>query len=203
MEFEPKRAAASPKQGRGSGRNFLCDLGRTLLLALISLTLGVNVYLWNAKRLVGNALPTPFGYGVSVVLSGSMEPTLSVHDLVLIRETPAVKAGDVVVYQSENELIIHRVISVGEDTLITQGDANSSADEPISHGAVKGVLVASVPHVGILVLALKNPVVVILLLAAAFLLMELSYRKEKRSDDRELEEIKAEIHRLQREQYDT
>jgi signal peptidase len=200
MEFEPKRAAASPKQGRGSGKNFLYDLGRTLLLVLISLTLGVNVYLWNAKRLVGNALPTPFGYGISVVLSGSMEPTLSVHDLVLIRETPAVETGDVVVYQSENELIIHRVISVGEDTLITQGDANSSADEPISRSAVKGVLVASVPHVGILVLALKNPVVVILLLAAAFLLMELSYRKEKRSDDRELEEIKAEIHRLQREQ---
>jgi signal peptidase len=200
MEFEPKRAAASPKQGRGSGKNFLYDLGRTLLLVLISLTLGVNVYLWNAKRLVGNALPTPFGYGISVVLSGSMEPTLSVHDLVLIRETPAVEAGDVVVYQSENELIIHRVISVGENTLITQGDANSSADEPISRSAVKGVLVASVPHVGILVLALKNPVVVILLLAAAFLLMELSYRKERRFDDRELEEIKAEIRRLQREQ---
>jgi signal peptidase len=199
MEFESKRAAASPKQGRGSGKNFLYDLGRTLLLVLISLTLGVNVYLWNAKRLVGNALPTPFGYGISVVLSGSMEPTLSVHDLVLIRETQAVETGDVVVYQSENELIIHRVISVGEDTLITQGDANSSADEPISRSAVKGVLVASVPHVGILVLAMKNPVVVILLLAAAFLLMELSYRKEKRSDDRELEEIKAEICRLQRE----
>jgi signal peptidase len=199
MEFEPKRAAASPKQGRGSGKNFLYDLGRTLLLVLISLTLGVNVYLWNAKRLVGNALPTPFGCGISVVLSGSMEPTLSVHDLVLIRETPAVETGDVVVYQSENELIIHRVISVGEDTLITQGDANSSADEPISRSAVKGVLVASVPHVGILVLALKKPVVV-LLLAAAFLLMELSCRKERRFDDRELEEIKAEIRRLQREQ---
>jgi signal peptidase len=200
MEFESKRAATSPKQGRGSGKNFLYDLGRTLLLVLISLTLGVNVYLWNAKRLVGNALPTPFGYGISVVLSGSMEPTLSVHDLVLIRETQAVETGDVVVYQNENELIIHRVISVGENTLITQGDANSSTDEPISRSAVKGVLVASVPRVGILALALKKPVVVILLLAAAFLLMELSYRKERRSDDRELEEIKAEIRRLQREQ---
>jgi signal peptidase len=200
MELESNRAAASPKQGRGSGRKCLQNLGRTLLLVLISLTLGVNVYLWNAKRLVGNALPTPFGYGISVVLSGSMEPTLSVHDLVLIRETQAVEVGDVVVYQSENELIIHRVISVGKDTLITQGDANSSADEPIPRSAVKGVLVASVPHVGILVLALKKPVVVVLLLAAAFLLMELSYRKERRFDDRELEEIKAEIRRLQREQ---
>ena len=53
---------------------------RLLLLILCGLILGVNVYLANANSLVGNQLPTPFGYGAAVVLSGSMEPEFSKGD---------------------------------------------------------------------------------------------------------------------------
>ena len=45
--------------------------------------MGINVYLWNASSLAGNAMPMPFGFGMAVVLSGSMEPVLSVNDLLL------------------------------------------------------------------------------------------------------------------------
>ena len=43
---------------------------RTVFLVAVALVLGVNVYLWNARSLMGNALPMPFGYGCAVVLSG-------------------------------------------------------------------------------------------------------------------------------------
>jgi signal peptidase len=138
----------------------------------------------------------PFGYGASVVLSGSMEPVLSVNDLVILKETQEVQPGDVVVYESGGELIIHRVQTVDGDTITTKGDANNVADEPFDVSNVRGKMVAVFPVVGGLARILKTPAGTIVLLAAAFVLIELSYRSEHRQDDDEVEEIKAEIRRL-------
>lgn len=41
---------------------------RRILLIIIGLILGVNVYLANAKGIVGNKLPMRFGYGMTNVL---------------------------------------------------------------------------------------------------------------------------------------
>ena len=84
---------------------------RRFLLVIIGLALGVNVYLANAKGIVGNQLPMPFGYGLANVLSGSMEPTFSKGALLLVKESKDVHTGDIVVYQSGQELIVHRVIA--------------------------------------------------------------------------------------------
>ena len=64
----------------------LTKISRSALLIFVSLIVGVNIYLWNAQSLMGNALPMPFGYGAAVVLSGSMEPTFSTGDLILVKE---------------------------------------------------------------------------------------------------------------------
>jgi signal peptidase len=169
---------------------------RTLLLILLALLLGIRLYAWNAKSLVGNSLPMPFGFGASVVLSGSMEPVLSVNDLVLIKETQDIKPGDVVVYESGGELIIHRVQAVDGTTVTTKGDANNVADEPFDVSNVRGKMVAVFPVVGGLARILKTPAGTAALLVAAFVLIELSCRSECRQDDDEMEEIKAEIRRL-------
>lgn len=171
---------------------------RRLLLLLLALLFGVKLYAWNAKSLVGNSLPMPFGYGASVVLSGSMEPTLSVNDLVILKETQNVEMGDVIVYESSGELIIHRVVSVDGDTIITRGDANNIADEPFQVSCVRGKMIASFPAVGGLIRILKTPAGTVALLAVAIILIELSYRMESEEDD-EVKEIKAEIRRLKEE----
>lgn len=172
---------------------------RTVLFVIISLVLGVSIYRWNAKSLMGNELPMPFGYGISVVLSGSMEPVLSVDDLVFIRKTQDVEVGDIIVYQSGHQLIIHRVIETDGDTFLTKGDANNVADEPVNRSSVKGVMVGSIPFIGKIVRVLKMPAGSIGVLAAAFVLAELSYRREQRQDDEELEQMKEEIRRLKNE----
>jgi signal peptidase len=168
---------------------------RTLLIFLLALLLGTKLYTWNAASILGNSLPMPFGYGASVVLSGSMEPVLSVNDLVILKETQDVEIGDVIVYESGSELIIHRVQSVDGDTITTKGDANNIADEPFDRSHVRGKMIASFPAVGGLVRTLKTPAGTVVLLAAAFLLLELSYRRESVEDD-EIREIKEEIRRL-------
>jgi signal peptidase len=171
---------------------------RILFLIFVGITVGVNFYAWNAGNLVGDHLPMPFGYGASVVLSGSMEPVLSAGDLVIIKETKNVDVGDVIVYQSsDNELIIHRIISRDNDTIVTQGDANNAADVPITIDAVKGKMTRHVPKLGMLVRLLKQPAVVIALLILAFFLMEQSFQRDKAKGDEDIEAIKAEIRRLQ------
>ncbi len=173
---------------------------RRLGLAALGVLLGVNAYLANAKGLAGNPMPMPFGTGLAVVLSGSMEPTLKVNDVIIVRERDSYQVGDIVVYQSGHTLIVHRVIARDGETAVTQGDANNAADAPIQVSAIKGTVVARLPGLGVAVNALRTPAGILTILIAAFALTELSFRKEKDRDEKELEAIKDEIRRLKGEQ---
>jgi signal peptidase len=138
----------------------------------------------------------PFGCGAAVVLSGSMEPTLSVNDLVLIHQTKEIEPGDVVVYQGGNSLVIHRVISVNGETIVTQGDANNISDDPIDMATVKGKMILHIPAIGGLARLLKTPAAVLMLIALTILLIERSNHKERENDSEEIEKLKAEIRQL-------
>ena len=166
---------------------------------LIRPVYGVNVYFANASGIGGNHLPMPFGYGIANVLSGSMEPTFSKGALLLVKEEKQIEPGQIVVYQSGQELIVHRVIQIEGNLVTTKGDANEAADPVFDASQIKGVVVGWIPFLGSLVSFLKTPVGIILLLICAVLLMEGSFRKQKVSDDRQLEGIKEEIRRLKEE----
>ena len=174
-------------------------LVRRILLIIIGLILGLNVYFANAKGIVGNQLPMPFGYGMANVLSGSMEPTFSKGSLLIVKETKDVRQGDIIVYQSGSELIVHRVVKVEQNQITTQGDANNVADPVFDKAQIKGVVVLWIPVLGNIVNTLKTPVGIILILLCAFLLVEGSFRKQKEADVEEIEAIKEEIRRLKEE----
>lgn len=171
---------------------------RYIVFSIIGIVLGLFVYTQNAKGLLKDKMPMPFGYGMSVVLSGSMESRLSADDLVIIKATDSYNVNDIVLFQDGNSLVIHRIIEINGDTVTTKGDANNVADEPINKSQIKGVLVYDIAGFGAVVNILKQPVFVILILAAAFLLTELSYRKEKDTDTEELDEIKKMIEELKK-----
>ena len=113
------------------------DLFRLLILVLCGLALGVNVYLLNARNLMHNMLPMPFGYGAAVVLSGSMETTFSAGDLIIVEDTDEYAVRDIVVYQDRNSLVVHRIIEIDDEFVITQGDANNAPDEAIALSSIK------------------------------------------------------------------
>lgn len=175
---------------------------RRILLVLIGLIIGGNVYFANANGIVGNQLPMPFGYGLANVLSGSMEPTFSKGTLLFVKDTKNVKEGDIVVYQSEQELIVHRIIAIKDKKVITQGDANNVADQPFDKTQIKGKVIAWIPILGSIAAILKTPIAMIIIIILALLLIEGSFRAQRDADDQELEAIKAEIRRLKEEQED-
>lgn len=172
---------------------------RRLLLVIGGLILGLNLYLANAGGILGNQLPMPFGYGLADVLSGSMEPTFSKGALILVKDTADVQKGDIVVYQSGKELIVHRIVDLKKNQVITQGDANNVADAPFSRTQIKGKVIGWIPGLGNVASILKTPVAMLIILLCAFLLIEGSFRAQRDADDEELEAIKAEIRWLKEE----
>ena len=172
---------------------------RLLIILLLSFFIGVTVYMINAKRVMKNLMSMPFGVGSAVVLSGSMEPTLSVNDLVVVRAAEQYSKDDIVVFQSGAELVIHRVVSVENGQLVTRGDANNTEDPPISPELVKGRLILAIPYVGLLIRGLQTLPGILIVLALAILMLRLSWQKETDASSREQESIKAEI-RLLRDQ---
>lgn len=173
---------------------------RRLLLVVCGVILGVNVYLANARSLAGNQLPMPFGVGAAIVLTGSMEPTLSAGDLIVVREQAAVAEGDIVVYQNGGSLVVHRVITVEGDSVTTQGDANNAPDEPIPLSDIRGRVLLHIPYAGSVVSLIKSPIGTICIIAAAIALVEIPNRREKEKDDAERQKLIEEIRRLKDEE---
>ena len=155
---------------------------RRILLVLLGLLLGLNVYFLNAKTVGHNQLPMPFGIGAAVVQSGSMEPTFSKGDLLFVIDKQNYDVGDIVVYQSKNILVVHRIISTNGTKITTKGDANNTADDPFNAEDIKGTVVACIPAIGYLIDFFKTPLGILLLMGCAILLVELSFRKEKKRE---------------------
>ena len=173
---------------------------RTLLIIFVSLVVGFNLYTWNAQSLMGNTLPMSFGYGAAVVLTGSMEPTIHVNDVILVAEQPTYAENEIAVYQSGSILVVHRILDITDGMVTTKGDANNAPDAPIELSAVKGKVVGVIPGVGGIVKFLKTPTATAIMLVGAVLLLEASFRKEKKKGDDQLEKIKEEIRKLKDEQ---
>ena len=169
---------------------------RTSLLTLTALIIGLNLYTINAERLAGNAVPMPFGVGGAVVLSGSMEPTLSVGDLLIIAEKENYRPRDIIVYQDAKIAVTHRIVSINGDEIITKGDANDSEDKPITQKHIKGKVVMAIPLVGYLVNAIKTPLGTMCIIALAIFLLERSFHKDNENDGKELDKIRQEIEAL-------
>lgn len=170
---------------------------RIVLILVAGLTVGLAVFSFNANRIGGNQLPMPFGYGASVVLSGSMEPALQVNDLVIVKAQEDYSEGDVVVYQNGHTLIIHRVVKKDGEEFVTRGDANNADDDPIKLSDIKGIMIFRVPFIGLIFKWLKTLPGTLIVLGLAVFLLYRSRRKEKEKNSEQLDEIVEEIRRLQ------
>lgn len=171
---------------------------RIPVLVLLAVLIGVSIYSINASMLGGNALPMPFGFGMTVVLSGSMEPELSVDDLLIVTPSDTYEVGDVVVYQTQRTAVVHRIVSINGDKIITRGDANNTDDDPIAKENIKGKVIFAIPFIGLIVNLIKTPFGTILLLGAAVWLLEASFKKEKDKKAEELAAIRREIEELKK-----
>ena len=169
---------------------------RYFFLIFISFVVGINIYTINASRIVGNAVPMPFGIGAAVVLSGSMEPVINVDDLVIVVKTDNYEVGDIIVFQEGRIAITHRIVEINDEYVITRGEANNTNDTPLSYEQIKGKVIMVIPYVGYVIHKIQTPLGTFLIFGLAIILFELSFINKKEQDNNELEEIKREIQEL-------
>ncbi len=129
------------------------------VLIIICISLIIVVASKIISALQNKPLPTVFGYGACFVVSGSMEPALSVNDIIIVKEASKPEINDMVLYQSSDSLVVHRVVELSEDgkTVITRGDANTVDDPPFNSSLIIGKVVGVIPALGQLIAFFKSP----------------------------------------------
>ena len=183
-----------------TGKKQKPTFGKILLIILVLLIVYCCVFSLAAKFVKGESIPMPLGFGAATVLTGSMEPKLHANDLVIITKAAHYDVGDIAVYQTGGTPVIHRIIEIDEasGTVVTQGDANNAADEPITTSRLKGKLAFAVPFIGVVFRFIKTVPGMIMILVLLFTLFYLSVRaKEQDAQEAEkADELKKEIEQL-------
>lgn len=100
-----------------------------------------------------------FGNAFLIVTTGSMEPTISSEELIIIHNKNSYKKGDIITYIDEDGFMItHRIIEINSDTFITKGDANNVEDEPCKINRIQGKVIFHSKFLGVFVLYLLKPI---------------------------------------------
>lgn len=161
----------------------------------VTTTLVVLVVIF-AIFLMGSRL---VGLQVFNVISGSMEPTYSVGDLIYVKtvDPDSVKVGDPITFVLNEELVVatHRVVAVDRENrhFTTKGDANSTEDAaPVHFNNLVGIPVFSIPLLGYVSAYIQSPpgmyvaiALGVVLLAAVFLPDFLEKKTKKQENDQE------------------
>lgn len=166
----------------------------------VAATLAVMVLVAALVPFVVFAVPQVVGadHGF-VILSGSMEPTVSPGDVVIVDASAAVAVGDVITFDDGNSVpTTHRVVGIEDGQYVTQGDANQNPDtQRVAPGEVLGRVTLTIPYIGHVILWVNTPLGYVSLVVAPLVLLVASElfswarsRGDSDSDDTNDEESK-------------
>lgn len=170
---------------------------KAIVTILVVSILFINIYNFIQIRVLHKDVGTINGYAFLEVISGSMEPTIKVGDLVIINTNDKdIKENDVITYVSPNgSLVTHRVNENSSNGFITKGDANNTVDEEVViKDNIVGKYAFKIPYFGIVINALQKPLTLILILIIGIIICILKSTDEngipKELSDEEKEFIK-------------
>jgi signal peptidase len=159
---------------------FLTRLARWFALTLLTVVLLLSLWQAAARYLLGQELPSVFGYSQVIVRSGSMEPAFSAGDLLVLHREEQYWEGDIIGFWENGSLTTHRLIQKTEEGAITKGDFNSTPDpQPVKENQFAGRVVLILPGLGTVFLYLRTPPGVLLIILLGSLLLFFPRRAER------------------------
>ena len=115
---------------------------RLALSILLSIILSLIVYygITNKSLLIDIG-----GISILTVSSNSMQPELTVGDIIIIKKCTDYEINDIITYSVDNKyLVTHRIIEKEEKNFCTKGDSNNVSDNDIVKiENVKGKLICN------------------------------------------------------------
>ena len=137
---------------------------RIVVKVLLGLVMGLlfvyNVWSLVSRLAFGNDRPAMFGYTGAVVVSGSMEPVISVNDFIVVHAEENYAVDDVIMFYDDTrgEYVTHRIILAADGYYTTQGDANNAPDPfSVPQSAVVGKVVWVMEGFGAAVRFVQSP----------------------------------------------
>lgn len=115
---------------------------------------------------LASMIPVPGHIAIKIVKSGSMEPTIHVGSIVIVKPFDTYAVGDVITFGADTKTQIpttHRIIAIesenGTALLTTKGDANEEPDSNrTKQSDVLGKVIVSIPSVGYVLAFAKTPI---------------------------------------------
>ncbi|MBM6665956.1 signal peptidase I [Flavonifractor plautii] len=121
--------------------------------------------------------------------TGSMAPTIPAYSLCLIDthvDYDSLQVGDIIVYDRpyDHMQVVHRIIAIFDEGVLTKGDANPVDDGILlTEADITGVYLCHIPGAGLAANLIRTPVGIVVILAIVVLLLVSDARPQKRSKD--------------------
>lgn len=174
-----------------------------LFLVIVLPFLIFNLTLIIKSKLYPDKIADFMGYKPFIVMSGSMETTINIGDLVIVKKvnSSSIHTGDIIAFKNGNIVISHRVKEVINDSgtykFKTKGDNNNVADDFIVNSdAIEGIFVNKIPGLGSILLFLGKPIgllmviLVIIIVSTALYFVKFGYSIKDAELMREFQEFK-------------
>ena len=158
------------------------DTLRSVICWVMIACLAVTLVVFFITRVTGN-VPSVLGYSVYRVSSGSMEPELSIGDVILskdVKDPQEIKVGDVITFEGEGQFygkkITHEVVKApyinesGECMLQTKGTVNATADPEIKADSVISIMITELSFLPTLYNFFLSPAGFIIFIGSLFLI---------------------------------
>lgn len=143
-----------------------------------------------------------FGYKAYIITSTSMEPSINLGDVVIVKKCKENKlqTGDIITFKTKNEIITHRILKIEDNGLLpntysTKGDNNNIEDiEKVTYSNIEGKKVVVIPYLGKIIMMIDNKIIfliiVLIILIICFLKMQKQDKIENRREKKKIEEEK-------------
>lgn len=104
-----------------------------------------------------------FGYRGYTVISGSMEPTLSLGDYIITKEQDftQLEKGAIISFENSQTIVTHRIEKqLPDGNLVTRGDANRIDDQlAVGPDEYIGTMRFRIPYLGKIMIWLQDPLI--------------------------------------------
>ena len=137
------------------------------------------------------------------IVSESMEPTLGINDVVVVKtcEATQLQKGDIITFQQDGRIISHRILDITKDKKIikfrTKGDNNEIPDSDlIPEGQVYGKVLFSIKKIGKIISYIQNIRGLINIVFFVIIVYILVSLRDKQKNTRKMKRKKYEIKKI-------
>lgn len=145
-----------------------------------------------------NKTPDIMGIKTFSIVSESMQPTINVNDIVIVKDSNDYHIEDIITFIIDNETITHRIINIetdenGEYVYTTKGDNNDVADEnKIKKNQIEGKYIFKIPKIGKIFNILKNKFIFETIIIVLLIILYIERKKTNKKMERKVKRVKFE-----------